>query len=76
MTRRRRKTRRLEAAYRWSNESRSVEVGRLLQRAPQFSSLTTAPAGSDHVLTEAQQKFVDDFGAEVRRGAGDDDDAS
>ena len=76
MASRRRKTRRLEGAYRGSDESRSAEVRKLLQRAPQFKSLTRAPAGSKHVLTDSQQKFVDDFAAEVRRGAGDADDAS
>ena len=76
MASRRPKVRRPAGAYRWRDENLSTEVGKLLQRAPQFKSLTSEPADSEDGVTESQQKFIDDFAAEIRKGAGSADDAS
>ena len=68
MASRPRKTR-MQSGYRGGDEGRSADVEKLLQRTPQFQSLTKAAQGSEHVLTDSQTKFVEDFAAEVARGA-------
>ena len=68
MASRRPKVRRPAGASRRRDESLPAEVRKLLQRTPQFKSLTSGPADSDDGLTDSQQKFIDDFTSEIRRG--------
>ena len=76
MANRRTKVRHPAGAYRWSDKGVLAEVEKLLQRTPQFRSLTSVSADREDRLTESQQKFIDDFAAEVRRGVQGSEDGS
>ena len=70
------KIRHSAGGYRRSENGLAAEVGKLLQRAPQFKSLTNPPTDREDGLTETQQNFIDDFATEIRRRAQDPDDGS
>ena len=76
MANRRRKTRGLGGTNPGPNQNYSADVSKLLQRAPQFKSLMRAMEGSEHMFTDSQRKFLDDFAAEIRRANANDNDAS
>ena len=71
-----RKAWRLAETYLRNDENLSVEIEKLLQRAPQLKPLKNALIDGEFRLTDSQQKFVDDFAAEVRRKARSPDDVS
>ena len=68
MTNEIRRSRGAERGFRGADHDRSVDVGKLLRRAPQFKALAKASEGGEYALTDSQQEFLDDFAKRVAEG--------
>ena len=64
------KARAAETVYRSIGSGVAAEVGKLVARAPRFGPLAKAIEGEQTEVSDAQRKFLDDFAAEVSKGAG------
>ncbi len=65
-----------EKAYRSVGSGAGPEVDKLVERAPRFGQLAKAIEGGESKVSDTQRKFLDDFAAEVGKGAGGGEDRS
>ena len=47
----------------------ATEVDKLVEKAPRFAQLAKVVKGSKVKVSDAQQEFLDDFAAEIVKGA-------
>lgn len=65
-----------EKGYRSARSGVGPEVGKLVERAPRFGELAKVIEGGQTEVSDMQQEFLNDFAAEVGKGAGGSDDTS
>lgn len=59
-----------EKAYGSIGSGVGAEIGKLVERVPRFGRLAKAIEGGQTEVSDTQRKFLDDFAAEVGKGAG------